>query len=156
SPAGWTTAVGRCTRWRSGKRPDSSSDRTTSFTLTSVSAGQNWVTVTAYDAGGNTVTADNLSVVLSNLTTLHGSVQVAAVDAAGHRGVAGPWFTFLAGSLKQPGKRRGVGPACNVARRADAAALTAPPAVSGSPWPRASAARRRRPWPAPPAPAWPP
>jgi hypothetical protein len=41
-----------------------------------------------------TVTADNLSVVLSNLATLHGSVQVAALDAAGDLGVSSPLFTF--------------------------------------------------------------
>jgi hypothetical protein len=41
-----------------------------------------------------TVTADNLSVVLSNLTTLHGSVQVAALDSADDLGVSSPWFTF--------------------------------------------------------------
>jgi hypothetical protein len=41
-----------------------------------------------------TVPASQLSVVLSNLPTLHGSVQVAAVDAFGDLGVASPLFTF--------------------------------------------------------------
>jgi hypothetical protein len=41
-----------------------------------------------------TVPASQLSVVLSNLPTLHGSVQVAAVDAFGDLGVSSPLFTF--------------------------------------------------------------
>ena len=41
-----------------------------------------------------TVPSIDLSVVLSNLATLHGSVQVAALDASGDLGVASPWLTF--------------------------------------------------------------
>jgi hypothetical protein len=93
----------------SGVSVQSSTDSTgvTTWTATWTAPTLNTASITGYqitfvDASAPpgtpptilTVAANNLSVVLAQIATLHGAVQVAAVDAAGDLGVVSPWVTF--------------------------------------------------------------